>query len=97
MSVNSLVQPKIYSTFKININFFNRVFTYLNSLMGFLKSLESLSYKTLEDGTVLITHTVSGSSVAYRADGNIDVYSARNHRLNTKGQLLLNCTENLDV
>lgn len=96
MSVNLLAQVQTPKLVTLEVKWFIKTYKYLKSLIGFLKSLECLQYQTLEDGTVLITHSVSGSSVAYRADGNIDTFSARNHRLNTKGQLLLNCSEKLD-
>lgn len=97
MSVNSLIQVQAPKLLKLELKVLAKTFNYLKSLIGFFKSLECLQYETLEDGTVVVTHSVSGSSVAYRADGNIDVYTARNHRLNTKGQLLLNCSEKLDI
>ena len=50
----------------------------------------------LQNGTVVLRHA-SGSYVAFRADGNIDIYAARNLRLSSEEDFLLNCTEEFDT
>lgn len=59
-----------------------------NNFFHLLRSLEYLSIR-LEDKTVVISHE-SGTTVAFREDGNIDVLSERNMIQRTKGLMHLN-------
>lgn len=68
----------------------------LKSFYHFCKSLKYLRYLTAEDGSVTVTHSISGSSVTYRADGNIDFDVARNMKIGTHNKLLLNCNPSMD-
>lgn len=68
----------------------------LANFANFIRSLQYLSYKVGEDGTVTIMHDQTGTYVRYRADGNVDVYAARNLNQRTREHILMNCSENFD-
>lgn len=68
----------------------------LTNIANFVRSLQYLTYTVDSDGTVTVEHINTGTFVRYRADGNLDVYSARNFYQRTKEHILLNCSDNFD-
>lgn len=96
MTSETLTLPQTIET-KVSKNSFNPGWLQtLKSAYHFMRSLRYLQYHTTDDGAVTITHAITGSSVVYRADGNIDMQASRNMCLGTGNHLLLNCNPGMD-
>jgi len=72
-------------------------FLLLRNFINFVRSLKHMFYQVDADGTVTVTHRQTGTYVRYRADGNVDVYAARNLNQRTREHILMNCSEQFDL